>query len=162
MLRKRAELMGAAFYVVDLCLLVFSAAAAYRLRASIDAYFTGWPDYVPLFGLMVALWSVLLYSVKAYELPRGRTFATDLGDILKVSVLGFCLAGAIIFGFRLHFVSRLLVGVFAVITFPVLLLGRCVLRFVLARTTAPDRRIVIVGNGSRAEEIRRTIEEESH
>ena len=160
MLHQRAQLVGTLCHVVDVSVLILSAAAAYHLRAWIRPPLSDWPEYVPVFTLMVVLWSLLLYWFKLYEAPTRTSLATDALGIFKVSVAGFLLAGAVIFAARGHFISRLLIGVYAVVAWFFVLVGRCVLRFVLARTTAPECRVLIVGDGPRAEEIRTTLERE--
>lgn len=160
MLHQRAQLVGAMSRIVDVGVLIVSAVAAYHLRVWIYSPLSDWPEYVPVFGLMIAVWSVLLYWFEAHEAPVRPGMVCDVIRLLKVSVVGFLLAGAVIFAVRGHFISRLLVGVYAVVAFFFMLAGRCVLRFVLARTTFPERRVIVVADGPRADEIRAIVERE--
>lgn len=160
MLHQRAQLVGALSRIVDAGVLIVSAVAAYHLRVWIYSPLSDWPEYVPVFGLMIAVWSVLLYWFEAHEAPFRPGLVSDAIRLLKVSVVGFLLTGAVIFAVKGHFISRLLVGVYAVVAFVFVLIGRCALRFVLARTTFPERRVLIVADGPRADEIRAIVERE--
>ncbi len=162
MLRERAEAVGALFYLLDLCLLAFTSVAAHALRAAWDPAFPPLADYLPLLGLLVAIWSILLYRFGLYEQPRGGHLSTDIAGLLKTSVLGFLFGGALIFGLKLYFVSRLLVGIFAVVSLVLLAAGRLAGRFLVGRTSAAERNVLLVGRNRRAEDVRRALTDERH
>ena len=162
MLRERAETVGALFYLADLAILIVAGLAAHAVRTGLDPAFPDIDDYLPLFGLMIALWSVLMYRFGLYEQPRGGRIPGDLVGLLKVSVTGFLLAGALIFGFKLHFVSRLLVGIFAMVSFVLLGAGRILLRTAVAQTAAAERSVLVVGRGGQVQEIRGILQDEEH
>jgi exopolysaccharide biosynthesis polyprenyl glycosylphosphotransferase len=162
MLRDRAETVGALFYVVDFCGLVVSALVAYALRSAFGAGFPEITDYLPLLGFMIAIWSMLMYRFGLYDRPRGGSVQDDILALIKVSIFGFFFAGALIFGLKLHFVSRLLVGIFALVTFVVLALERTIVRSLVARTAASERSVLVVGRGTQVHEIRGILQDEQH
>src|SRR5438105_5279243 len=162
MLRDRAETVGALLYVVDFVGLVVSAFAAYALRSGLDAGFPEITDYAPLFGFMVAIWSILMYRFGLYDTPRGGSLQDDFVGLIKVNVAGFFLAGALIFGLKLYFVSRLLVGIFAIVALAVLAIERVIMRSLIARTSASERSVLVVGRGSQVQEIRGILQGEEH
>src|SRR3954470_22553710 len=143
MLRERAETTGALFCLVDLCALSAAALIAHALRSGVDPQFPEFRDYLPIFGLMVSLWLVLLYKFGLYDTPRGGHIYHDFFGLLKVAVLGFFLSGTLIFGLKLHFVSRLLIGMYAVVACAALAIERCVMRYLVARTAAAERNILV-------------------
>ena len=161
MLRERAETVGALFYLVDLAILIVASLAAHAVRTGLDPAFPDIEDYLPLFGLMIAIWSLLMYRFGLYEQPRGGRIPDDLVGLLKVSGTGFLLAGALIFGFKLHFVSRLLVGIFAMVSFVLLGAGRILLRTAVAQTAAAERTVLVIGRGAQVQEIRGLLQHEA-
>lgn len=162
MLRDRAETIGAFFVLLDLTGLSLAVVAAYRIRAAISPDFPNLGDYVPMFGFLVSIWLMLLYWFGLYDQPRGGEIKTDAWGLLKVTVAGFLLGGALIFGLKLSFVSRLLVGIFALTAFGLLALERAILRRIVARTAAAERSVLVIGQGRRVDEIRRILEAERH
>src|SRR5919112_6283844 len=155
MLRERAETVGALFYLLDLTALALAGGAAHAIRAQLDPAFPDLTDYLPLYGVMVAIWSVLLYHFGVYDRPRGARISADLTGLLKTSLLGFLLAGALVFGLKLHFVSRLLVGTFSVVAFLFLAVERMVARIALGHMAAAERNILLVARDGDAGELRR-------
>jgi len=160
MLRERAETAGALFYLVDLAVLGSACLVAHRVRAWIDPAFPEFGDYAALFGFIVAIWSMLLYHFELYDTPRGGRLQDDCIGLLKVGLAGFFLAGAVIFGLKLHFVSRLLVGIFAIVSFAMLMAERAAMRWLVARTSAPERNVLVVGHGSQLRSIRKALQAE--
>jgi FlaA1/EpsC-like NDP-sugar epimerase len=160
MFRQRAELVRGLHRVVDLGVLVLSAAAVNHLRLGIHTPSPAWPDYALVLGLMVALWWVLLSCFKLYEAPTRLSLSAGAFRMFTASVVGFLSAGAVSVALRGRADTLPLVGVFAVFTFFSLLSGRWLFRLVLAGAMAPESRVLIVGEGPRAEEIRTTIERE--
>src|SRR3954470_22847631 len=162
MLRERAETTGALFCLVDLCALSAAALIAHALRSGVDPQFPDFRDYLPIFGLMVSLWLVLLYKFGLYEAPRGGHIYHDFFGLLKVAVLGFLLAGTLIFGLKLHFVSRLLIGMYSIIASILLAIERAGLRYLVARTAVAERNVLVVGRGSQVGRVRTLLHGEEH
>jgi exopolysaccharide biosynthesis polyprenyl glycosylphosphotransferase len=162
MLRDRAETVGALFYLVDLCVLVVASVAAHAVRTALDPMFPEITDYAPLFGFMIAIWSMLMYRFGLYDTPRGGSVQDDFVGLIKVSVAGFFLAGALIFGLKLYFVSRLLVGIFSIVAFVLLSCERVIMRPLIARTSASERSVLVVGRGTQVQEIRGILQDEEH
>jgi exopolysaccharide biosynthesis polyprenyl glycosylphosphotransferase len=163
MLRHKAETTGALFCLVDLAILSVASVATYALRSVPDAAFPDFRDYVPLFGLLVSTWLVLLYKFGLYEEPRGGgQLRRDLVGIFKVGFLGFFFAATLIFGLKLHFVSRLLVGLYSIVACLLLAVERCIMRYVIARTAAAERNILVIGRGTQVERVRELLRGEEH
>jgi exopolysaccharide biosynthesis polyprenyl glycosylphosphotransferase len=162
MLQERAETIGALFCLADLAVLVLSVEAAYLIRQGISHDLTDFGDYVPMFGFLVSIWLILLYRFRLYDQPRGGRAIDDAIGLLKVSVAGFLVGGALIFGLKLHFVSRLLVAIFALTAFLLLALERGLLRSLVARTAAAERSVLVVGRGKRVAEIRGILRAEQY
>jgi exopolysaccharide biosynthesis polyprenyl glycosylphosphotransferase len=162
MLRERAEVTGAVFCLVDLFVLSVAAIATHALRSGVDPSFPEFRDYLPVFGLMVSVWLVLLYRFGLYDEPRGGHLHHDLLGLLKTGVLGFFLAGTLVFGLKLHFVSRLLIGMYSIVACLLLSLERALMRYVVARTAVAERNVLVVGRGSQVERVRKVLRGEEH
>jgi exopolysaccharide biosynthesis polyprenyl glycosylphosphotransferase len=160
MSRERGETVSALFFAIDLSVLVVSSLAAHRVRAWLDPVFPDITGYIVLFAFMVAIWALLLYSFGLYKTPRGGRFQDDFAGLLKVSAAGFFLAGAVIFGLKLHYVSRLLVGIFSMVAFSLLVVERAATRSLIARTSAAIRSVLVIGLGPQVQMIRKVLQEE--
>ena len=153
MLRERAELVASAFFVADLSLLCLAAIASYDIRQSIHPPLHDWSEYLPLSGVLIASWSGLLYYYGLYDSLRARKVYADVPGLVKCTAAGFLIAGAIIFGLKLHFVSRLLIGIYATVAFVLVAMGRIACRFFANLIPPATRHVAVLGKGPRAEQI---------
>ena len=158
MLRDRAEKIGAIICLVDMTVLIMSVIVAYQLRSALADDFPDFADYVPMFGFLVSIWLVLLYHFGLYDQLRGSNALHEPLALFKVCGTGFIAGGALIFGLKLHFVSRLLVGIFASTAFVLLSLERLALRSGMVHAAVGERSVLVVGRGKRLGEIRGILE----
>lgn len=169
MLRQRAKLVAFSLYLSDLILIVTSFLSAYWARDAFLSVQYGrlfpLPDYLWLLLLILPLWSFLLYYFGLYESYRTKPLWAEPWAILKIVFWGTLLVGTSIFVFKLHYVSRLFILMFGVLTFVLLSTERLTIRAAakqVRRKGLNFRNIIIVGTGRRAREIAKILEEHRH
>ena len=170
--REKARLLQFKLVLVDIVTTGGAFLLAYWVRSTHLSLRFG--DIYPLsrYGGVVTVAVVslplLLMLLKVYEpdgsvLERRTPLGRDLARLFKGVALEYVLLSAIVFTLKMHYVSRLLVGLFVGIDFVLLGLVRVGLWPLLYRRAHREPvRILIVGSGSRAREIAKTLTETPH
>jgi exopolysaccharide biosynthesis polyprenyl glycosylphosphotransferase len=101
-------------------------------------------------------------SVLARKTPLGRDL-DKLNRLFRGVALEYVLLSAIVFSLKLHYLSRLLIGLFVGLDFVLLGIARVGLWPQLyRRANRKPVRVLIVGSGSKARELARTLTETPH
>jgi exopolysaccharide biosynthesis polyprenyl glycosylphosphotransferase len=166
MLRQRVKLVAFSVYILDLISIFLAFFLTYWIRNTFFStqYSSLAPiqDYLWLLTFVVPLWSFLLYYFGLYESYRTKPLWVEPWRILKVTFWGTLLVGTFIFVFKLHYISRLFMVLFAVFAFLLLAVERRIIRSIARQVRKKGlnfKNIIIVGTGRRAREIAKVLEE---
>ncbi len=166
MLRQQAKLVAFSVYIADLVLVIISFLTSYWVRNTFLSTQYGplapIEDYLWLLFIIISLWSFLLYYFGLYESYRTKPLWVEPWQIVKVAFWATLLTGAFIFVFKLHYISRLFIVLFAVVAFLLLSIERRIIRSIARQVRKRGlnyRNIIIVGTGRRAREIAKVLEE---
>lgn len=166
MLRQRARLVSSSVYLCDLILIVTGFLFVYWSRNTLlsEQYGGLYPiqDYLWLLLFILPLWSFLLYYFRLYESYRTKPVWAEPWGILKAAFWGTLLIGALIFVFKLHYVSRLLIVLFGATAFMLLSVERLAIRIIARQVRKRGynyRNIIIVGSGRRSRELANVVKE---
>jgi len=131
------------FYKLDL---IPSVQVVSRMRGSIS-------DYMVILFFAVPLWCMMLYWNGMYRSMRTKTLLEALWIIIKASFFAIVALGAVVFLFKLQFISRVFFAIFVILNAIFLLLEKtAVFSFMhyARRRGFNYRRIIVVGTGRRA------------
>jgi len=157
------RLMGSLYLCADLLL----ALASFGLAREIRAHLPLRPPFIPLshypgiVPLAVGLWMAVGLVAGIYREIHEEDLRRALVDLLKLSVTSTILLFAITFALKLEFISRLLLGFYALIDLFLMICFRLVARHYgapLRRSVAGFRNFLLVGEGPEVAEIARTLE----
>ncbi len=160
MIAARARLVNGAYLLSDVAATCAALGLAYLGRGLItsgDLPFVspelppfGW--YLPLLALILVIWPLVFYALGLYG-RQGRSLHTETsGVVTGVGVAGLVLM-ALIFGAKLTYISRPVVGVFLVLDVLLVAGGRRLVRSLLLG--GDSRRALLVAGG--ADEVRRAV-----
>ena len=140
MFARHNRLMGSFFIVVDALLAVASFHLAVAIRAHLHearAFYplSHYPWFIPL---AVLLWVGVGVAAGIYREVREEDLRRAFGDPLKIGIASTIILFALTFALQLEYVSRLALGIFALID----LLLMTVFRVVAWRFAVPLRRSV--------------------
>lgn len=169
MLREPARLIAYRRLLLDVLLTASSFLLAHQLRSSLlpkllPSLFPGglYPlrDYLPLLGVVLPLWLVLLAAQRLTAPGQVLSLRREAFKELQVAALGVVLLAAAGYLLRLHFVSRPFLLLFGLINGAVLAAAR-----VLERRTpwgrklveVPERVVIVVGCGTEAAALARQV-----
>ncbi len=163
MFSRHNRIIGALYLTVDVLLALASFALAYRLRASIIAPRPLYPIsyYFGVVALAVGLWAAVGIFTGIYREVREEELGRTFRDPLQVALLSTTLLFAITYALRMEYVSRLLLGFYAVFDLALMTAWRLVGRALsgpLRRTLAGLRHFLLIGTTPEAMEIARLIE----
>jgi len=174
MLKQQAGLIARVVYVVDMALTTVAFFAAFFIRNEIfpridPSHFpTGlYPliDYVKIYPLVFAIWSVLLFSYQSYHSHRTVSVRRETLTTLRVVLVGNILLATIAYLLPLRQLSRSWFVLFAALSAGLLVSEKLLLR-VMARFVRSNglnyRTILIVGTGKRATEIAGLLDEHKY
>ncbi len=111
-------------------------------------------DYLFLLYIILPLWAVLLYQNRAYSSIRTSSFLDTVWPVIRSSATGGFIVMAVLYVFKLEYISRALVLLFISINAALLSLSRAFVYFFtrLVRKKGYNyRTILIVGTGERAQ-----------
>jgi len=168
MFARHNRLMGIYYAAADLLLAPASFAVAYEIRAQLITPRPLYPlaNYRGIIPLAVALWTAVSVLSGIYREVREEDLRRVFLDPLKVGIVSAILLFAATFALKLFLVSRLLLGLYAVIDLGSMICFRLVARRFAAplrRSVAGLRSFLVVGAGAEAAEIARTLEDhEAH
>jgi exopolysaccharide biosynthesis polyprenyl glycosylphosphotransferase len=169
MLGQKTKLIIIKIHGIDMALTAASFFVACRVRALnfFDNYGAMPPvrDYLWLLLLIIPIWSVLLFYFNVYERALVKSLWFNTRKIFKVVVWGVLIIIIILFIFKLHNVSRLVMIFFGLICFFLLSIEKIILD--LASTYAKNNNyncsnILVIGTGRRAKEIARIIDDHKY
>src|SRR5690242_6288816 len=140
-------------------LMLFDAAAtaacflgAYAFREASIGETPALAVYVALLPVIAPLWVFLLAVFGTYQSPITTPLPRMAHATLAAVAVGILHLVLIVFAFKLHFVSRVVVFVFALTNASVLVAARAWLRHRLHRVPAFRRRVLLVGTGTHAKQ----------
>jgi exopolysaccharide biosynthesis polyprenyl glycosylphosphotransferase len=163
MFARHNRLIGVCFLLSDALLALASIGLAHEIRSHLESLrplfsLANYPGLIPLAAIIVA--GVGLSTGIYREVPLEdlrRAFA----DPLKVALTSAILLFALTFALNLEFVSRLLLGIYAIIDFALMVMLRLAAwRFAepLRRSAGGYRNFLLVGDGPELGEVARTLE----
>jgi exopolysaccharide biosynthesis polyprenyl glycosylphosphotransferase len=163
MFARHNRLIGIIFLVGDVLLALASLGLAHEIRSHLASLrplysLSNYPGIVPLTVVIVVGVGIVAGIYRdVHEEDLRRAFA----DPLKVALASTILLFAATFALKFEFVSRLLLGIYALIDFLLMVIFRLMAwRFAvpLRRAVAGFRHFLLVGDGPEVAEIARTLE----
>ena len=118
-------------------------------------------NYPWIIPLTVVLWVGVGVAAGIYREVHEEDLRRAFADPLKIGLAATILLFAVTFALKLEFISRLLLGIYALIDFLLMIIFRLVAwRFAapLRRSVAGFRNFLLVGDGPEVAEIARTLE----
>ncbi len=163
MFARHNRLIGVFFLIVDVLLALTSFGLALEIRSHLpDARpfypLSNYPWFIPL---TVVLWVGVGVAAGIYREVREEDLRRAFADPLKIGLAATILLFAVISALKLEFISRLLLGMYALIDLLLMIMFRLVAwRFAapLRRSVAGFRNFLLVGDGPEVAEIARTLE----
>ena len=163
MFARHNRLISIVFMFGDVSLALASFGLAYEIRSHLvpgrPLYaLSNYPWIVPL---TVMLWVSVGMAGGVYRENWDEDFRRVFVDPVKVALIATILFFAFTFALKLGFISRLLVGIYAVLDVLLMIAFRLVTwRFAaqLRRSVAGFRNFIVVGEGAEAAEIAQTLE----
>jgi len=163
MFARHNRLIGIIFLFSDVLLALASLGLAHEIRSHLGSLrplysLSNYPGIIPLVAAIVAgvgLLAGIYREVHVEDLRRAFV------DPLKVGLASATLLFALTFALKLEFVSRLLLGIYALLDLLLMIIFRLVAwRFPapLRRSVAGFRHFLLVGDGEEVAEIARTLE----
>ena len=168
MFSRHERIIGVLYMLADALAALASFALAYQARSE---YITPRPlyplnHYIWLVPVIVGLWLSVGLAMGIYREIREEELSRAFRDPLKVSFVSTSLLFALIFAFKLEYISRLLLGLYAGFDLVAMIVFRLIARQgggLLRRRLAGLRHFLLVGTSTEAIEIARLIEaNESH
>jgi exopolysaccharide biosynthesis polyprenyl glycosylphosphotransferase len=163
MFARHNRIIGVLYLFTDLVLALVSFAVAHAIRARLASLRPLYPVsfYPGIVPLAVAIWIGVGLATGVYREIREEELRRCFADPLKVGVISTILLFALNFAFKLEIISRVLLGLYAVLD----LLAMTGFRLVARRYAGPLRRAVagfrnflLVGDAQEIDGIARTLE----
>lgn len=156
-------MMGVLYLLADATAALISFALAEWVRAELITPRPLYPvsNYFWIIPLVVAIWIGVGLTTGIYREIQEEKLLRVFWDPVKVAFLGTALLFAVTFAFKLQFISRLLLGLYAFIDLLAMVLFRLAARRLgdpLRRTFGGYREFLVVGAMAQAGEIARAIE----
>ncbi|HET7840530.1 MAG TPA: hypothetical protein VFM21_02935, partial [Terriglobia bacterium] len=163
MFSRHNRIIGALYLTVDVLLAIASFALAYHLRSNIIAPRPLYPltYYSGVVALAVGLWGAVGIFTGIYREVREEELGRAFRDPLQVALLSTTLLFAITFALKMEYISRLLLGFYAVFDLVLMTAWRLVGRALsgpMRRTLSGLRHFLLIGTTPEAMEIARLIE----
>ncbi len=169
MLREPSRLIAYRRLLLDVLLTAGSFLLAHQVRSHVapkvlPSLFPGglYPltDYLPLLAVVLPLWMVLLAAQRLTAPGQVLSLRREALKELQVAAAGVIILAAVGYVFRLHFISRPFLLLFAVINGVVLAATRIIerrTRWGRRLAEVPQRVVVIVGCGAEATALARQV-----
>ena len=174
MLKQQAKLVARLVYLADIAIVSIAFFLSFFLRNYLlphlapGSFPTGlYPiaDYLKVYPLVIAIWSVLFFSHRSYHSHRTIPLKTEASEVLRVVAGGTVILATLAFLFQLQQLSRVWFVLFAAMSAVLLILEKIFVRS-LARYVRSRgfnyRTILIVGTGRRARELAHMVEEHKY
>lgn len=163
MFARHNKMIGGLYLLADALLAVSSFALATWIRSHIVTSRPLYPlaNYFWIVPLAAGLWIGVGLVLGIYREIREEEFRRAFTDPFKVTLVATTLLFAFTYAFKLEYISRLLLGLYAATDFAVMVLFRLVARRLgepLRSTFAGFRQFLVVGKTPGALEIARAIE----
>ncbi len=162
MFSRHNRIIGALYLAVDVLLALASFGLAYRLRASIIVPRPLYPlsYYSGIVALAVGLWAAVGLVTGIYREIREEELGRAFRDPVQVAVLSTTLLFAITYALKLEYISRLLLGFYALFDLMLMTAWRLVGRALSGslRRRLGLRHFLLIGATPEAIEIARLIE----
>ena len=163
MFARHNRLIGIIFLLADVLLALASFGLAYEIRSHLAGVrplypLANYPWIVPLTAL---LWVGVGVAAGIYREVQEEDLRRVFADPLKIGLASTILLFALTFALKLEFISRLLLGIYALTDLLLMIIFRLVAwRFAapLWQSVAGFRNFLLVGDGSEVAEIARTLE----
>jgi exopolysaccharide biosynthesis polyprenyl glycosylphosphotransferase len=108
-------------------------------------------QYIPVLFLWMLVWVFMLFLNGAYRSIRTKSLLEFVWIIIKAGLLSILAFGSLAFILKLHFVSRILVGIFLIVSFIFLVIEKwaliSIIRSVLRRGYNLSRFLIVGTNG---------------
>lgn len=163
MFSRHSRIIGFIYVFADGVLALLSFWLAHTLRQHLVSLRPLYPvSYYPwIIPLAVALWLIVGWASGAYREVQEIDLRRALTDSLKVAVFSTILLFAFIFAFNFAYISRFLLGFYAIIDLTLMILLRVAgLRWGgrLAASVSGYRQFLLIGTSDEAPEIAKAIE----
>jgi exopolysaccharide biosynthesis polyprenyl glycosylphosphotransferase len=163
MFARHNRLMGSIFLFGDALLAVASFGLAYEIRSHLTGARPLYPlsNYPWIIPLAAALWVGVGVAAGIYREVREEDLRRVFADPLKVGLISTVLLFALTFALKLDFISRLLLGIYALMDLLLMTIFRLMAwRYAAAlrRGVVGYRNFLLVGEGAELAEIARTLE----
>ncbi|HUX10586.1 MAG TPA: sugar transferase [Terriglobia bacterium] len=163
MFSRHKRMIGFLYLLADAALALASFGLAYWVRAQFITPQPLYPDsnYLWIVPYAIALWIGVGLMTGSYGEIQEEKLLRTFWDPVKVAFLGTALLFATIFAFKLVYISRLLLGLYAIIELLAMIAFRLAARRLgdpLRRTFGGYREFLLVGEASLLGEIARAIE----
>ena len=163
MFARHNRLIGALYLFADLVLVLVSFLLAHEIRSHIASLRPLYPlSYYPwIVPLIVSIWIGVGIVTGIYREIREEELRRSFRDPAKVGIISTTLLFAITFAFKVAFISRLLLGFYAVLDLILMTAFRLVARRFagpLRRSVAGFRNFLLVGDGPEVLEVAHVLE----
>ncbi len=166
MIKKKHRIATLILRFVESIITAFSFALAYFVRRELPTPWFGplfpFADYLVLLLVVIVLWNLLSVVIQGHRAP----LAEDPFDVVKsvgvTVMLGSILISAAIFFFKLEFISRPFVAIFALSNFLLLCSFRVFAKEKLSwfqSVLDGERNVLIVGTDEKAAQLAKVLEE---
>ncbi len=163
MFARHNRLIGSIFLFGDALLAVASFGLAHEIRSHLTGARPLYPlsNYPWIIPLTVVLWVGVGVAAGIYREVREEDLRRVFTDPLKIGMVSTVLLFALTFALKLDFISRLLLGIYALMDLLLMIIFRLVAwRYAAAlrRGVVGFRNFLLVGEGAELAEIARTLE----
>ena len=163
MFSRHNRMIGVLYMLADALLALVSFLVAHAVRARLPGLRPLYPayDYLWIVPVAVAIWITVGTVTGIYRDIREEDLRRAFTDPLQVAAVSATILFAITFAFHFAYISRLLLGLYAVTDLLAMMLLRLIARRLgraLHRSLGGFRHFLLVGNTPEAIEIARTIE----
>jgi len=163
MFSRHKQMIGVLYLVADATLGLVSFALAYWVRARFITPQPLYPDsnYLWIIPYAVALWMVVGVVTGSYREIQEENLLRTFWDPIKAAFLGTALLFATIFAFKLIYISRLLLALYATILLLAMIAIRLAARSLgdpLRRTFGGYREFLLVGDAPAVSQVAKAIE----
>ena len=163
MFARHNRLIGIFFLFGDVLLALGSFGLAIEIRSHLSGVRPLYPlsNYPWMVPLTAILWVGAGVAAGIYREVKEEDLRRALADPLKIGIASTIILFAVISAVKVEFISRLLLGIYALIDFALMVAFRLVAwRFAapLRRSVSGFRNFLLVGDGPEVGEIARTLE----
>ena len=174
MLKQRARALAGGLILADLALTALALVAAYAirnrvLRALWPGSFSGalypFSRYLVLLAIVLPVFALSLVSVGFYSSRRTLPLWEELWGAAKAVFLGTASVALLVYAFRMTFVSRPFLFLFAFVAFLMLAVEKLAIRAAAQSARARGynfRTVVLAGTGARAFALAQFLEAHPH